>query len=191
VIRSLTRVDKDVWKRSIQAEVLVPESIPFTHVLTIAFVSKASMMYAETLCRSLPHPPFSVKELLFTDSVRAPKGTIEFPRVIELGTNTPIDKNMVHFSHLHKNKCSKSLHEYVTIVVCVYAFPGTTAKLVIVPMNASQPKQYTLENTKFEKRAQYKYQMKISLDRLPVGLYQVDYYLNELRWASTLLEVLE
>jgi hypothetical protein len=33
--------------------------------------------------------------------------------------------------------------------------------------------------------------MKILLDHLPVGLYQVNYYLNELRWASTILEVLE
>ncbi len=84
VIFSLTRGDKDTWKRYIQAEVLVPESVPFEYITQIAFVSNASMKYAEKLCGSSPHPPFSIQKRLFADSQRAPEGAVNFPHVIEL-----------------------------------------------------------------------------------------------------------
>ena len=71
------------WHRFIQAEVLIPASIPLAHVGEIGFVSNASMSYAQYLCKSFAHPPFSVKAQMFTDSPRAPQKAINFAYVKE------------------------------------------------------------------------------------------------------------
>src|SRR5258708_6649881 len=69
VIRSIPRPwDREGWLRPVQAEVLVPGSIPFAYVSEIVFISDASMNYGQHLCRSFSHPKFSVKAQIFTDS---------------------------------------------------------------------------------------------------------------------------
>src|SRR5260370_31483593 len=58
--------DIDGWKKPVQAEILIPNNIPFSIINSIAFVSHASMQYAQQLCGSLFHPLFLLKPQIFT-----------------------------------------------------------------------------------------------------------------------------
>ncbi len=73
-IRSIPRPwDRNGWVQPVQAEVLVPDRVPLGYISKVAFVSKASLMHAERLCGSIPHPHFSVDDHLFSDSPKAQK----------------------------------------------------------------------------------------------------------------------
>ena len=72
------------WHRFVQAEVLIPNSVPLSYVSEVGFVSSASMNYAKHLCDSLPYPQFSVIPHIFTDSPKAPSRAIGFSYVHEL-----------------------------------------------------------------------------------------------------------
>ncbi len=180
------------WHQFVQAEVLVPNTIPFAYVPEIVFVSKASAAYAEQLCSTLLHPRFSVHERLFTDSYQASEKTIGFPFVTELiVTDTNIDKNMLYFSHLHKNIYSKSDHKHVTMVASVRVFTGTKAKIVLSSTNELEPGRQVIDRVDFAVQTQRLHQKRILLDDLPIGVYLLKYYLNEVCWASTSFEVHE
>lgn len=191
IIRSTAHPDKHDWKRYVQAEVLVPDRIPFEYVSEIHFVSKASMAHAEQLCSLFPHPRFMVNERLFSDSPRSSQGTIGFPYVIELIlTDAKIDKNMVYFSYNHKNRFSKS-SDLATLVAKVKAMAGTQARVLLHPTNIVGTLADIIETTEFEKSEQYYHWHQISLKELSHGLYKVEYYLNEICWASTDFEVIQ
>jgi hypothetical protein len=192
-IRSTPRPwERDGWHKFVQAEVLVPDNIPLKYMSKIAFVSKASMMHTERLCASLSHPQFSVDELLFADSPHALKGAISFPYVVELAlTDMKVDKNMLYFSHLHKNKYSKRTHEHIKLVALVRAITGTRAKVLLHSRNMSRTLEHIIKTSEFETLNQYIRQYNIPLEALPVGAYSVEYYLDDICWASAEFEVVQ
>jgi hypothetical protein len=124
VMRSIPRPgDREGWLRPVQAEVLVPDSIPLAYVSEIVFVSNASMNYGQYLCKSLVHPPFSVKAQMFTDSPRAPQTAINFAYVKELLLAGP--KAGLNMVYLEKNKYSMTVDDYVKVIADVNALSGT------------------------------------------------------------------
>ncbi len=192
VIRSISRIDKETWKKYIQAEVLVSNSVPFEYISEVSFVSEASMKHSERLCGSLQHPSFSVKPQLFTDSRRASQETIGFPHVRDfILSDTKIDKNVLYLPHGQKNRFSKSLNTYIMVVALVRVTAGTQAKIVLRRIAAPRMAERVVGKTEFEISAEYRYQYKISLDELLVGVYSIEYYLNDLCWASSDFEVVQ
>lgn len=178
--------DRDGWHRFVQAEVLIPDRVPFEYVAKVVFVSNASMKYAERLCGSQSHPPFSVDWKLFADFSRSLQWTVDFPHLVELIlTDTKIDENVVHLTHIHKNEFSKSNGGSVTLVALVNAMAGTEARVLLHPINVTGTTKDMIETTEFEKSARYYHWHSISLAELPEGVYSVEYYLNSLCWAST------
>ncbi len=194
-IRSTPRPwDLTGWHRPVQAEVLVPERIPFEYMPGVVFVSPASMMHAERLCGTLLHPSFSIERRLFTDSWQAPEEAVDFSHIVEfILTDVQVDKNMLSFSHLHKNKFSKKEHEYIRLVVRVNVLPGTQAKIFLYSVNIQKTLEHLIKSREFEVSGERVAQYLIKLDTLSKGLYSLKCYLGakgkDLCWASTNFEV--
>jgi len=183
-VRAMPRPwDREGWVLPVQAEVLVPGQIPLEYVLKVAFVSQASLMYAERLCNQLQHPPFVVDKQLFADFSIPTKWTVNFPHVVELIlTDDNMDESVVHLTHSHKNIYSRLTSNHVTAVTAVQAAAGTKGKVRWLPVNSTV-------TTEFETSDQYHHWPHISLDRLPDGVCSVEYYLNGLLWTAVDFEV--
>jgi len=194
-IRSLPRPgDREGWVRPVQAEVLVPDSIPLAYIPEISFVSQASLAHAERLCGSLPHPKFSVNAQLFTNSSQASLKTIMFPYVAELvlTADTNIDQSMLYSSHIQENKYSKSRDKCIILSAIIDASPGTKVNF---ELSTASTDRRVVKTRKLEVQGYYPNgyidRSRIRLENLQVGVYSVACYLNDLCWASANFEVLE
>src|SRR5712692_6912280 len=176
------------WHRFVQAEVLIPHSIPLPYVTEIGFVSGASMNYAKHLCDSLPCPPFSVIPHIFTDSPKAPSRAIGFSYVHELILgDTNESKNMVYSTHIKENKFSKRISDKITIAASVRVIAGMRAKISLFDIVTN--KERVVIDEELPRSNEYKHECIISLNDLPAGIYVVKYYLGGVCWDSSSLEV--
>ncbi|HYT43305.1 MAG TPA: DarT ssDNA thymidine ADP-ribosyltransferase family protein [Methylomirabilota bacterium] len=191
-IRALPRPgDRDGWVRPVQAEVLVPDRIPLEHVSHIAFVSKASMSYAEHLCYPHLHPKFLVDSQLFADFSISSKWTVDFSYVLEMIlTDAKIEENVVNLSYVHMNKFSKD-SDCATLIAKVRAMAGTLAKVLFQPANMPRITREVIETTEFAISSQYYHWHSIPLEDLPYGVYIVEYHLDNICRASTEFEVVQ
>lgn len=182
--------DREGWVRPVQAEVLVPDSIPFSHITQIGFVSRASLLHAERLCISLQHPPFIIEEQLFTDSPQSPAGTIGFSFVDRLAlSDTKIDRNMLYLNHSQKNIYSKKLLRSVYVPMAVRAVVGTHASIYLHPINRLKVTSDCIENIEFSRAGQYFVQPGIELDSLTVSKYLIEIFLDKICRASVAFEL--
>jgi hypothetical protein len=181
-IKSLPRPgDREGWVIPVQAEVLVPDTVPFEFISKIVFVSKASMTHAEQLCG--PQPKFSIDRRLFLDSHSTYQKLPNFPYVIDLVlTDATVDENNVSLSYNQKRSYSRNRSNRVTVIALVRAQPGTNAKIRWLPNNIT-------ETTQFDRADLYNHWPHISLNDLPDGECSVEYYLNNQCWASANFEV--
>jgi hypothetical protein len=185
VVRSIPRPgDREGWLRPVQAEVLVPDSIPFAYVSEVAFVSNASMNYAQDLCKSFAHPTFSVKAQMFTDSPRALQTAINFAYVKEFVLTDP--KNVSHMVYLKKNKYSKAADDHVKVVAKVSALSGAEGRVLLC---SNSSKVEVVAEREFPRQSEYPHMCDISLNRLPVGRYFVKYFLGDVCWSMSNFEV--
>lgn len=175
------------WKHYVQAEILLPNAVPFGYIEHIAFVSEASKQYADYLCQTLSHPPFVVREQLFTDSHRASPQSIGFPYVNEMFlTDTNIDENMVYSSK--KNIFSKSRHTSMFLVARIRAITATSVKFTISIPDGSRPES-VLGTTVFNKPDEYICQCKIDLTDLRIGGYLLQCYIQKFCWAAINVDI--
>ncbi len=178
--------DDEGWKRPVQAEVLVPNSIPFASVSEVVFISSASMNYSQNLCETFSHPKFSVKAQIFTDSPHAPETAINFSYVKEFLLIDPKFKpDMVYLEK--GNKYSKSANNSVKVMARVSALPGIQGKVLLCNMSSSA--EHVLELAEFPGKGPYRHVCDIPLNGLPIGVYLVKYFLGNLCWASINFEV--
>ena len=176
------------WHRFVQAEVLIPNSIPLTYVTEIGFVSGASMNYAKHLCGSLPCPLFSVIPQIFTDSPKAPSRAISFSYVHELILgDTKESKNMIYSTHIKENKFSRRISDKIAIVALVRVMAGMRAKISLFETVTN--KERVVIDEELPRSNEYKHECIISLNNLPPGIYVVKYYLGDVCWASSSFEV--
>jgi hypothetical protein len=176
------------WHRFVQAEILIPDSIPLAYVTEIGFVSNASMDYAKHLCDSLLCPPFSVIPQLFTDSPKAPSRAIGFSYVHELMLgDTKESKNMVYSMHTKENKFSNKITDNIAIMASVRVITGMRAKISLC--DTVTAKERVIMDEELPRSNEYKHECTISLGVLPAGIYLVKYYLGEVCWASSSFEV--
>ncbi len=189
-IRSVQPWSQD-WKRYVQAEILVPESIALQFISKIAFVSEASMQHAARICVAESEILLSVEETLFTDSPKALKEAIGFSYVIKyMLTDTNIDKNVLYLPHIqNKNIFSKSRDRFVVLTTLVKAIAGAKAKIFLSALSDSKNTKRLVDVAEFETSNRYRHQHQISLSDLSIGAYLLEYYLNDLCWASVSLEV--
>jgi hypothetical protein len=195
IIRSLARADKETWKRSIQAEVLIPRQVPLSFVQRIVFVSQASMGEAQRLCHHLAHPPFQVDKRLFADSPGAPQGHILFPYVEHLhffAEAHPVS-SMLYLDQEVKNIYSRSAHQLLRVVLTVRLIPGTEITLTLYRQDQpgqgpvweqQQPPSFVLNFRRF-----YQMNYTISTKELQPGRYLLECYLDKVRRASYLFDL--
>jgi hypothetical protein len=183
-IRSLPRPgDREGWVIPVQAEVLVPDTIPFEFISKIGFISKASMAHVERLCGS--QSKFSVDRRLFLDSHSPFQKIPNFPYVVDLVlTDATVDENNVDLSYNHKRNYSRNHSNRVTVIASVRTQLGTKAEVRWLPNGVT-------ETIQFDRGDLYKHWPHISLSDLPNGECSVEYYLNNQCWASADFEVLE
>ncbi len=185
LIRSKTRPWDQRWKQYVQAEVLMPGSIPFTYVSEVAFVSNASKNYGQYLCESFSHPKFVVNAQIFTDSPDAQPTAITFAYVREfLLTGPGLQQNMVY---LEKNKYSKVDDEYVTVVALVNVLTGIQGKIILCDMSSGLEDVIVIRE--FPRRNKGKHTSRIPLKDIPLGVYSIKYYLGNLCWSLSSFEV--
>jgi ssDNA thymidine ADP-ribosyltransferase, DarT len=176
------------WHRFVQAEVLIPNSIPLTYVSEIGFVSSASLDYTELLCDRLPHPKFSVIPQLFTDSRGASPRTIGFSYVHELKViDTRNTKNMVYLPYEEENKFSKTMSNHIMIVASVRVMTGMQARISL--LDAVNYEERIVKAEQLLRSDEYQHEYRVSLKDLSPGVYLVRYYLGDICWASTGFEI--
>src|SRR5579884_280584 len=150
------------WHRFVQAEILIPDSIPLAYVTEIGFVSNASMDHAKHLCDSLLCPPFSVIAQLFTDSPKAPSRAIGFSYVHELMLrDTKESKNMVYLTHTKENKFSKRVSDNITIMASVRVITGMRAKISL--FDTVTAKGRVIRDEELPRSNEYKHKCTIAL----------------------------
>jgi len=122
---------------------------------------------------------------MFTDSPRALQTVINFAYVKELLLIDPkVEPNMVY---LEKNKYSKYRDNYVMVVAQVYALSGIQGKVLL--RNMSNGVEDVIEIREFPRSDEYRHVCNIPLNNMPVGVYLVKYYLGNLCWSMSILEV--
>ena len=189
-VRSVQPWSQD-WKRYVQAEILVPESIALQFISKIAFVGEASMQHATRICETDSNTLFSVEETLFTDAPKALKEAIGFSYVIKcVLTDTNIDKNVLYLPHIqNKNIFSKSRDRFVVLTTLVKVIAGAKARIFLSTLSGGKNTKQLVDTAEFETSNQYRHQHQISLSDLSIGAYLLEYYLNDLCWALISLEV--
>ena len=176
------------WHRFVQAEVLIPTSIPLTYISEVGFVSSASLDYAALLCDRLPHPKFSVIPQLFTDSRGASSRTIGFSYFHELKViDTINDKNMIYLPYQEENKFSKKISNHIMIVASVRVITGMEARISL--LDTVNDEERIVKAEQLLRSNEYQHECSISLRELSPGVYLVRYYLGNVCWASTGFEI--
>lgn len=186
-IRSITMSKDPNWKYYVQAEILVPNAIPFDYIEHVAFISNASMQYAENLCHALPHPSFVIRELLFTDSHKASLQTIGFPYVREMFlTDININENMLYSSY--KNIFSKSKNRSINLIAHIRVITATNVKFTISVSDKSRPERL-LGTTVFQIPDEYVCRCRVDLTDLQTGKYVLKCYVQRRCWAATTVDI--
>ena len=190
-IRSIPRPwDREGWVKPVQAEVLVPHDIPFSHLTKVAFVSKASLLHAERLCDSTLHPLFVVEENLFTDSPKATSASIGFPFIDQLAlSDTKIDPNMLYLIYPQKNIYSKKSDKDIYLTAVLKAIVGTQVSIYLHSIDRPKSAQDLIGTIEFNKSDWYLIQESIALDALSVTKYLIEIFLGKVCRASIAFEL--
>ncbi|WP_176728926.1 DarT ssDNA thymidine ADP-ribosyltransferase family protein [Thermogemmatispora onikobensis] len=197
IIRSMTRIDKETWKRFVQAEVLIPWQVPLRFVQRIAFVSQANVEEAQRLCYRLTHPPFEVDKRLFTDSRGEPPENIHFPYVEHLhffDEGHPAS-SMLYLDQGAMNIYSRSEHPFLRVALTLRLILGTEIYLRLYSLDhptealvweQHEPSDPILYPKPFHIRT-----YNIPTEKLTPGRYLFECYLDKIRRASYLFYLTE
>lgn len=77
------------------------------------------------------------------------------------------------------------------MIASVSAVAGTSAKIFLYPISVHRTATHLIRIAEFATSDEYLHRVKILLERLPAGVYCVEYHLADLCWASVDFEVSE
>lgn len=176
-IRSITRPEDRAWIDGVQAEVLVPQAIPFSQVLRVAFVSQASLAYGELLWGPSPHPTFCVEPALFDNTRGRSKPVIPFPYVIDaILTPETVNKENAYSSHKHVLQFDRATHQHVTVLAHVVASAGLKGTMRWSPGDRAIA-------SKFDRPSRYAWWAETPMEQLSLGENAIDLLLNDIQWS--------
>jgi len=181
-IRSQPRPwDREGWVRPVQAETLVPNRIPLENVHEIGFVSKASRDEARRIWGGGPHPNFTVRPRYFSDN---PRGvSINFPYLVNIYlTDELVDASSVNAGYTLKNRFCRDDTDTITVVAEVNATAGVRARVIWDPCGRE-------DVTEFERSCGYWHWLPVPISDLADGRCSVQYWLDQVRWATLAFEV--
>ncbi|MBM4329944.1 MAG: DUF4433 domain-containing protein [Deltaproteobacteria bacterium] len=172
---------KQKWHRNVQAECLVPDGIPIEHIKEITFISQASQKEGIRLWRKRGHPTFNIDKNLFSSG---------FPLVDDFKlTPEEITKEKVNATTFQdKTIFSKKSDNKITILLKIYVTACARAKF-IWRNNIGNP--ILQENTEFERESRYWHWSSLDIEKLDIGSFSVQYYLNDTRWVETSFQIKE
>ncbi|MDI6735778.1 MAG: DarT ssDNA thymidine ADP-ribosyltransferase family protein [bacterium] len=158
------------WHRNVQAECLIPQEVSIDKILSINFISEASLEEGNRLWRNNLHPPFKVDNNLFYAG---------FPVVNSaILTSSDISKDNVKSKHFEHEDTFVS-GQKITFLVNVQATPGLEANIKWFLENRDIINEST---TVFENQSNYWHWTSIDSANLNSGRYNVEYYLGNTRW---------
>lgn len=160
------------WHRNVQAECLIPQKVSIENILSINFISKASLEEGSRLWGKTPYPQFKVDESLFHES---------FPVVTSaILTSSNISKDNVNSEFEHMDSFLTGVQR-ITLLTSVKATPELEAKAIWFLENGEKIDEST---TIFENQATYWHWPSINSVNLNCGRYRVEYYVGNIRWVS-------
>lgn len=168
-------VDTKIWLRNVQAECLIPESIPLSNIHEVCFMSQASLKEGERLWGNMSRPQFRVDESLFHRG---------FPLVKDfILTENSIDKNNCSSSHQDTRVVTS---ERVTLLVSLHGTAGVKSRTVWHDSSSTVIRD---SSTEFERSGEFWNWSNLSVEHIPNGQYYVEYYLGEIRWFHADFEI--
>lgn len=182
MIKSNIRPGNSEWKKLVQAEVLVPDQIPWDYVRSIAFVSQTSLDLGKRMWGCTNHPPFTVNKELFLDTPDVSDTLCGFPYISEvILTNSNVSKDNVREITLNQTQFQRRTSREITMIAKINTLPGTVAKTI---WNAEIELQ-----TMFQKTKSGYWWKTVAIDDLPNGISSLKITLNDLPWAIVDFEV--
>lgn len=159
------------WHRNVQAECLIPAEVSINDILSIVFISKASLEEGKRLWGNRPHSFFKVNKNLFHEG---------FPVVNSaILTSYNVSKDNVS-SQIFEHEDTFELGQKITLLVSVKTTPGLKAKIVWLRGNGVIIDEST---TEFEEQTTYWHWPNINSVALNDGNYNVEYYIGNIRWV--------
>jgi hypothetical protein len=183
MVRSSITPENEEWVRLVQAEVLVPDSIPLTFVSKVAFISEASWKEGERLWGNASHPDFVVDKEVFHNHPEDTDLLCGFPFVSQViltdcqvgaGNAEKITSDVSCFRR--KNTST------ITAVIRLQALSGTKGK---VEWSSGAEKE-----TEFRKSDSWIWWSHVSVKDLPDGPCSLKVSLNNILWTTVDFEVL-
>ncbi|PIZ18565.1 MAG: hypothetical protein COY50_14695 [Deltaproteobacteria bacterium CG_4_10_14_0_8_um_filter_43_12] len=160
------------WHRNVQAECLTPQEVSIDKILSINFISKASLEEGNRLWGNKPHPPFKIDKRLFHDG---------FPVVNSATlTSSNVSKDNINSEHFkHEDNFLVGVQR-ITLLISIKATPELEAKAIWFLENGDKIDEST---TIFENQATYWHWPTINSVNLNCGQYSVEYYVGNIRWV--------
>jgi len=160
------------WHRNVQAECLTPQEVSIDKILSINFISKASLEEGNRLWGNKPHPPFKIDKRLFHDG---------FPVVNSATlTSSNVSKDNINSEHFkHEDNFLVGVQR-ITLLISIKATPELEAKAIWFLENGDKIDEST---TIFENQATYWHWPSINSVNLNCGQYSVEYYVGNIRWV--------
>lgn len=182
-IRAVPAPNDSVWKRKVQAEVLVSDMISVDYFSDFAFVSEASLEHSQRLCGLLrPHPKFVVKPELFSDARAA--DTVDMPHVDMPHVNTIamvnylITNENIDSGHVHMPRIQKASSEFITCVADIQASTGSSVCVYWTSINK-------ISRLEIATRGSYMSVVSQPTAHFQRGQHRLEYFIDDILWAST------
>jgi len=172
------------WKDFVQAEVLVPDYVDIEDVVSISFVSEASLAEAERICAKLKRPNFVVDKACFADTSDRFRTVLQFPY---LETFTVTDEHIVEDGEITqevitpKRFIKRSVKGILTCLANVHSVRGLEARVVWRSHTSRIVRSTT---TTFSEEANWWHWDHLPIVDAPNGDLRVEYYLGETLWSS-------
>lgn len=166
------RRTEEAFKKK-QAEVLVPDQIPMTHIKGVRFISQASLAEGERRWVSGSGPGFGVDRGLFETTLPYVESA--------LLTNHRVTSENVHTTKFI-DQASFRRGENITLLVNLNAVVGTVAKTEWT--DARQGAVLTSAEEGFDRTSRYWHWPSLDSSRLTLGAYCVKYFLDAVPWIT-------
>ncbi|MFX1525296.1 MAG: DUF4433 domain-containing protein [Promethearchaeota archaeon] len=172
-------------KKSIQAEILVPNRIDLEMIKKICCISESSLEETKRLCDNFDHPPICIDSSHFFAVARGFIHTIDSFLTNELITRENV--NSGKFSR--KTTFSIKSDNQITLLVDVRAIPNLECEFIWKDEFNNEIQKTSIDQ--FDSSNEYFIWDVLRKDNMTCGNFMVSFYLNEIRQFTIPFEILE
>jgi len=177
-VRAVIRPWDRAWITGVQAEVLVPQTVPLSEIDHVSFVSPASLAYGERLWGHASHPPFAVDQSCFDNSPGHETPLVSFPFVDRVVlTPDVVTKETYTSKRKHQTVFERDVHEWVTAIATGPSAAGLAGAMRWTPLGKDT-------QFKFQRPSNYTWWDQVKVADLRNGVNTVELTLNGICWSK-------